>query len=403
MVLPFFGGVAGDKLGLRLAALVFVILVVLGSALVAIAPLKALGLDDSSVFIMMAAGRFVFGTGAESLNVTQISMISEWFRNGKQLSMAFALALSVSRLGDFLAVSFGDIIAKQLGGFDWTLIVACGLCVVSLIGTLVYFAIDKWSERRYFRPKPEPQPFGWDNFRCVTKFDVRFWIVCFLCMIYYAAVIPMVAMLTGWLHNKYGYDEQTAGWLSSVVILASMVLSPFLGKAVDVVGRRPLIVALGSLLLLPAHLALTITGPSFTYTIFPLWPIVAIGLSFSIVPSSLWPCVPLVIEEKYTATAFGTMTAIQNFGLFLVSLLVNYIREAAGDYQAMLFFVCADCLGLVGAFFLYWVDRRRGSTLAKIKTSAPLVPPILADQFDDYDNPFDDVPKPIVGSSKNKK
>ena len=31
MILPFFGGVAGDKLGLRLAALVFVTLVVLGS------------------------------------------------------------------------------------------------------------------------------------------------------------------------------------------------------------------------------------------------------------------------------------------------------------------------------------------------------------------------------------
>ena len=31
MILPFFGGVAGDKLGLRLAALVFVTLVVLGA------------------------------------------------------------------------------------------------------------------------------------------------------------------------------------------------------------------------------------------------------------------------------------------------------------------------------------------------------------------------------------
>lgn len=399
MVLPFFGGVAGDKLGLRLAALLFVTLVVLGAALVAVAPLKALGLSDDSVFIMMAAGRTLFGAGAESLNVTQIAMISEWFRDGKQMAMAFALALSVSRLGDFLAVFFGAVIAETFGSFQWTLIVACALTLLSFLGTLAYFFIDKWSARHYYRPKPEPQKFGWDNFRCVAKFDGRFWIISFLCMVYYAAILPMVSMMTGWLHNKFGYPPVTASWLTSVVILASMVLSPFLGKTVDIVGRRPLIVALGSLLLLPAHLVLTITGPSYAYTVFPLWPIIAVGLSFSIVPSALWPCVPLVIAEEYTATAFGTMTAIQNFGLFLVSLLVNWIRETYGDEAAMMFFVGADCLGLAGALLLYVVDRRKGGTLSMIKSSAVIVP-VETSQFEDYENPFDDVPKPITNKKK---
>jgi MFS family permease len=396
MILPFFGGVAGDKLGLRLAALVFVTLVVLGTALVAIAPLKALGLSDESIFVTMAAGRTLFGAGAESLNVTQIAMISEWFRDGKMMSMAFALALSMSRLGDFLAVFFGARIANAFGGFEYTLLAASALTLLSFVGTLLYFFIDKWSQRRYHRNKPEPQPFGWNNFKCVAKFDVRFWIISFLCMVYYAAIMPMISMMSGWLHNKYGYDEETAGWLTSIVILASMVLSPFLGKSVDVVGRRPLIVALGSLLLLPAHVALTITGPAYAYTIFPLWPIIAIGLSFSIVPSALWPCVPLVIPEEQTATAFGTMTAIQNFGLFLVSLLVNWIREHRGDESAMLFFVCADCLGLAGAVVLFLVDRRKGGALSMIKGSALLVVPAEAAAFEEYDNPFDDVPKPVV-------
>ena len=82
--------------------------------------------------------------------------------------------------------------------------------------------------------------------------------------------MPFIGMLSGWLSNKYGYSESDAGHLSSVVILASMVLSPFLGKAVDIVGRRPLIVALGSMLILPAHAVLSLTGPNFTYTVFPL-------------------------------------------------------------------------------------------------------------------------------------
>lgn len=392
IVLPFFGGVMGDKLGLRTAALLLATLVVIGTAIVALAPMKFLGLSDTSIFIMMAAGRTVFGAGAESLNVTQIGMVTEWFRGGKQMAMAFALVLSVSRLGDFLALSSGAYIFRTWGGgnFDFTLIVACGMCIISLFFTVVYFFVDKFSERRYLRNKTEPEPFSMENFKCVLRFDLRFWLISILCMTYYSGVIPFIGMLTGWLQNKYGYNESDAGLLSSIVILASMILSPFLGKAVDMVGRRPLVVALGSLLILPAHFALTFTGPNFGYTVYPLWPIVAIGLSFSLVPAALWPCVPMIVPEENTTTAFGTMTAIQNGGLALVSFLVNYIRQHQGDKAAMLFFVAADALGLIGAIVLYLVDQKRGGTLCMIKSDKAQAPKSEIDDMPNYENPFAD-------------
>jgi MFS family permease len=75
VVLPFFGGVLGDRLGLRFAALLLVTLVVIGSAFVAISPLIS-SLSDNAIFIGMAIGRTIFGAGAESLNVTQIAMVT---------------------------------------------------------------------------------------------------------------------------------------------------------------------------------------------------------------------------------------------------------------------------------------------------------------------------------------
>ena len=54
--------------------------------------------------------------------------------------------------------------------------------------------------------------------------------------------------------------------------------------------------------------------------------------------------------------------------------MVNYIREQYGDEQAMMFFVGADTLGLVGAILLYFVDRRRGGALSLIKSSDVVVP-----------------------------
>jgi hypothetical protein len=98
------------------------------------------------------------------------------------MALAFTLVLSVSRLGDFLALSLGANIAQWFGAFTWTLIVACGLCVVSLLFTILYFFVDKYSERRYYRKPVEPTPFGLETFKCVLRFDVRFWIVSLLCM-----------------------------------------------------------------------------------------------------------------------------------------------------------------------------------------------------------------------------
>jgi hypothetical protein len=52
----------------------------------------------------MAAGRLIFGMGAESLNVAVTTALARWFR-GKELSFAFGLNLTASRLGTFAALN----------------------------------------------------------------------------------------------------------------------------------------------------------------------------------------------------------------------------------------------------------------------------------------------------------
>ena len=49
----------------------------------------------------MMLGRFIFGLGGECMSVAQSAIISNWFK-GKELSFAFGLNLSVSRLGSVL-------------------------------------------------------------------------------------------------------------------------------------------------------------------------------------------------------------------------------------------------------------------------------------------------------------
>jgi len=274
----------GDKIGLRLAGIVFVSLVVAGSVLVALGPSLAVGgfISGSSGYIIMLLGRVVFGSGSESLNVIQTSMTSRWFRGTTYLAGAMGVVLSASRLGDFLALALESSLASLLGGYTRVLWLGVVLCGISMVSVLIYGLLDKASER-YFPNRVQDPSENALNFKAVPHFDVRFWLVCVVCMCYYGGVFPLVTILSSFLEDEYHFDPVKAGWYSSIVTLASMILSPFLGLFLDKVGRRPYFVIIGSLTVIPAHL-------SFAFThINPLIPICVIGLSFSLVPSALWP------------------------------------------------------------------------------------------------------------------
>ena len=88
IAIVFFGGMLYDKLGPRRASLLFSCLVFLGAVIVAAAKGKW----------MLIFGRLIFGAGSESLIVVQSAIISRWFK-GKEMAMAFGIALTLSRVG----------------------------------------------------------------------------------------------------------------------------------------------------------------------------------------------------------------------------------------------------------------------------------------------------------------
>jgi MFS family permease len=277
--------------------------------------------------------------------------------------MAMGLVLSMSRLGDFLAIATSARIASLFGDFRWALWFGTILCGVSLLATVIYGVLDKAAEKHFNRVvDPSENDF---NFKAIFHFDLRFWLVSFLCMTYYSGVLPFVSVSSDFMTSKYHYSETKAGEISSIVTLASMILSPFLGKLLDMVGRRPLFVILGSFVIIPAHLSLAFTN------IPPIYPIIAIGLSFSLVPSALWPSVPMIVNEKELGTAFGLMSAIQNAGLGGVNALVGWIIDAHGYRAAMLFFAAMDALGFLFGICLIIVDRVKGGTLSGVAGKNP--------------------------------
>jgi MFS family permease len=365
IIVVFFGGMLYDKLGPRRSSMLLCSLVLLGAIIVAAAHSKW----------ELFAGRLIFGAGSESLIAVQSAIISRWFK-GKEMALAFGIALTVSRVGTLFSFNTEELISRYCGSYRMALWAAAGFCLFSLLCNLVYIALDLHGEKVLALPKPD----AGDKivFSDIKKFSSSFWFVVLLCVTFYSAIFPFTALATDMFHDKWGIplvSSSTGGFLSqvfdnfihmfstapgitSIVIFASMIFAPFAGDLVDRIGKRATVMVVGSLILIPAHLILGITHWN------PIFSMIALGAAFVLVPAAMWPSVPLVVEEKRVGTAFGLMTAIQNLGLALFPAVNGKLRDVTGTYTAtQCMFACLGVVGLIFAFLLLRSDKRHGNTL----------------------------------------
>jgi MFS family permease len=366
------GGVLIDKLGTRKASLMFSVLVLIGAGIV---------WQARSVPILFV-GRFVFGAGSEPLIVAQSAILSRWFRN-KELALSFGIALTVSRLGSLFAFNTGELFTQVYGTYRAALLVAFAACGVSLLANLVYIVLD----RRAVPVLGLREEAGADKFvlRDIKAFRPSFWYVTFLCLTFYAAIFPFTNLSTDFFVDKWGIARVapgtgsflarvfsnflhmfgTAGGISSIIIFASMILAPFAGRMVDRIGRRATLMIFGSLILIPSHLMMGLTK------IYPVYPMIALGFAFVLVPAALWPSIPLIVQKERVGTAFGLMTAIQNTGMAFFPWASGMLRDATHSYTAgQIMFACLGVVGLVFALLLKRADRREGGALEKPQAKA---------------------------------
>eukprot|EP00551_Chaetoceros_affinis_P008642 CAMPEP_0203682220 /NCGR_PEP_ID=MMETSP0090-20130426/45111_1 /ASSEMBLY_ACC=CAM_ASM_001088 /TAXON_ID=426623 /ORGANISM="Chaetoceros affinis, Strain CCMP159" /LENGTH=579 /DNA_ID=CAMNT_0050551047 /DNA_START=56 /DNA_END=1795 /DNA_ORIENTATION=+ len=157
---------------------------------------------------------------------------------------------------------------------------------------------------------------------------------------------------------------ETSGRIMSIPYILSAILSPFFGHIVDKVGFRALIACLAPVLLIFVHLSLALTDSS------PVIPLLGQGLAYTFYAAVIWPSVPLTVDEGSTGTAFGAITAVQNFGLALFPLLIAAIFTASGNAyipNVEFFFVGCAIVGTFLGFFLNVCDRRNGYILNKVE------------------------------------
>ena len=184
--------------------------------------------------------------------------------------------------------------------------------------------------------------------------------------------ISVIALIT---YCYMGYMRQSAETVFAVFPLLAVLITPILGSYVDHKGKAASMLVLGSLLLIACHLTFAFVLPAFKGNAIggiaiAYLTILVLGASFSLVPASLWPSVPKLVDAKVIGSAYALIFWIQNIGLWLFPLLIGKVLDSTNpgvtdptqfNYTAPLVMlaglgVAALILGLV----LKVVDKKKG-------------------------------------------
>ena len=197
-------------------------------------------------------------------------------------------------------------------------------------------------------------------------------------------ILAILALIT---FCYMGYMRQSAETVFAVFPLLAVGITPILGNYVDHKGKAASMLILGSLLLIACHLTFAFILPLFKDSpiggiIVAYLTILVLGASFSLVPASLWPSVPKLVDSKIIGSAYALIFWIQNIGLWLFPLLIGKVldktnpeliegvkngtisaEQAAVSYNYTAPLVMLASLGvaaLILGFILKAVDKKKG-------------------------------------------
>src|SRR5437588_8994617 len=232
------GGYVVDRIGTRKAIFIFGKLCFAGSVVTVL----------SGKLTVMAIGRLIFGLGAESLIVAVTTAVAKWFR-GKELSFAFGINLTITRMGTWLAQNSPTWAKSAYASWQTPWLIGVGFVALCVIGPIFYWILEVRAERRYELGHAAQT----DKIvvRDILKFGVSYWYLVALCAIFYSAIFPFETFAVKFFIEAHHTSRELGGFILSILTFFTMFGTPAFGLLTDKFGKRALLMTLGSLLLIP--------------------------------------------------------------------------------------------------------------------------------------------------------
>jgi MFS family permease len=351
VVLILVGGVLVDRFGAARMTMVTAGICALGAALTAFSP----------NFIGMAAGRLLFGIGAETFNIATLAAVADYF-GGRSLALAMGAELAVGRMGSYGAdMSPTWFAGAYAQGWQPPLVIAAAIAFSAFVAAGAYWWVDRGPRQAGLLPtgKSSAEKFVW---RDLLHFGKAYWYLLLLCVLWYSVILAFRSTFSiKYFQHVHGLDLATAGEMNSYVFLAAVFATPAFGWMCDRLRRYAPFLAFGALLLPVALAVLALTHLS-------LWiPTALIGVSYSLVPAVMWPLTSRLVAPNRFGTAIGLMWVVQNAGISGANMVAGWLNDHAGASAAnpagygdmMWFFGLTSVAGCVFALLLWMTAGRR--------------------------------------------
>ncbi len=376
-----FAGLILDKMGVRFTGIGASLTMIVGTALQYIAIAEVFPMDGQILgfktqIAVGALGFGIFGVGVEAAGITVSKIIVKWFK-GKELALAMGLEMATARMGTALALALPLPMAKAFGvegipNVSAPVMLGLGLLVAGFVAFIWYTFMDRKLEvsEGVKDEISEEDEFKISDILFIIKYK-GFWLIAFLCVLFYSGVFPFLYFATDLMINKYGVSEKFAGAIPSLLPMGTILLTPFFGNLYDRKGKGATIMLIGSVMLLIVHSFFSI--PSLDNYIVAIGLILFLGVTFSLVPSAMWPSVPKIIPEKQLGTAYALIFWVQNWGLMGMPLLIGVVldkycrvMDSNGEFShydytiPMMIFAATGFLAIIVALMLKAEDKKKG-------------------------------------------
>lgn len=327
------GGYLSDVMGTKRVALFSLIFVMAGTFATAFA-------DN---YHTMVLGRIISGIGGLTLAVVSPKIVVMWFQED-EIPLAMGLFNTAFPLGTLAAfLVFGKIGSH----YGWKIpLILTGFMVLVILGV---FAI-------YYR-QDEPKNEKISLLPDLRRVNANILLLGFAWLLFTSATLAFTTFAPDYFASS-GMQVARGGFLASLLIGASLILSPFVGIFLR---KKPIF---EEFIFIGAVSMAILFSLVNRFSGDPIILMVLIGLFSGLIPASIFSLPSRIMPVELYGTAFGILYTFLNIGILIIPFSLGRARDLTGDYDLSFMIISVLSMSLAMISVVLKI-RRTGSIFSR--------------------------------------
>ncbi len=306
----------------------------------------------SRTFVLAGIGRTIAGAGAVTLTIVAAKILSQWF-HGREVGSAMGIYNTAMPVGSIICFSTFGKLAAQSG---WRMPVFITVAV-SLLGLVAFLLLYKSAPNSAQEDVPNKKE-GKNIFSNVLHIAGLVWMAALCWFLFNAAVISFSTFAPDFFVSK-GKTIGYAGFLTSLLMWGSLVLSPVIGRLIDKFNGNGFFIGVGGSVL-AVSLVFVSRATSF------ILPMAVMAVAVAFVPTPVFSYLSKNLPPKDLGLGFGILGMVSGMGISFGPYLSGLIWDKTGSYESTFLLLAALSLLITVAAVIFQIRAKKAKEAAAV-------------------------------------